>query len=343
MTICFPRPYCATCGQQQDCQAAGCVLPTYPDCRRPLLGTRLERMRELLQFLERREGRSRPALGAMSDALLQRFAIDRNRFSEIFEPSWSWDDAGAHAYRLSYAFPAFRREPDAVGRAMLALTAPFGSATSEACRRVLRAARHPAVEQPLFGLADDGDEGLRVKLYLQFRADASAAEVLPLARAVLGCSALPGESSEGALHLLGLDLGDSGLRGAKVYWARERLEHADAARLLGPGRWPASLPQLRDVLLIHRLTGPDGAGAREASELHFGLADNGFVAGDLTTSPLFAELPRFSDDLAELEAAFRIGLRRATLGLRGKRKLTLYYVLAETEREVRHLSTASPD
>jgi hypothetical protein len=155
-----------------------------------LIGTRMDRLAELIGVLRKKE--DLPTLDAALAILLPRFAVDRNLYSEIFELSYSWDGE-PHFARFSYAFPGWRVDPAPIARDLSSLVAPWGSAALQACQNLLERARHPAVEQPLFGLAQN-----RCKLYLQFR--------------------------QGPLHILGFDLDERGVVSEKRYLiSRQRL------------------------------------------------------------------------------------------------------------------------
>jgi len=277
---------------------------------------RLERVRQLLRWWQERHGDPSPALEAMLDAMLRRLGDDGQRHSDIFEPSFSWDEQGSSFRRFSYAFPGFRATPDASARALLAMTAPWGGAVVAACERLVRAARHAAVAQPLLGFADDGARGRRVKVYLQFR-DGASDEAVALARAITGIRVEPAWL-DGSLHLLGLDLSDTGLGGVKFYVVPERpIEIADLGR------------PLRRTLLVHRVADPGEGLAREPTEIDFPLVDNGLAERDLLgAAALRARYAEPLQQFAALASAFELRIRRVSLGLGRTRKMTIYYVIA---------------
>ena len=113
MPAAFPHPLCPTCGEQPFCRARGHIKADYPHCHRALLGTRLDRAADLIDWWSAFHGYADPRLGALRAAVLERLAADRWRYSEVFEPSWSHDPQGWHFWRFSYALPGFR---DAAGR-----------------------------------------------------------------------------------------------------------------------------------------------------------------------------------------------------------------------------------
>src|SRR5262245_32160621 len=106
----------------------------------------LGRTRALLAACAARTPGAPAVLDEVREVLLGHYAEARRRFSDILELSFSWDAAGAHPYRYSYAFPSFRGDPGC-GECLGALAAPLGEAMRAATDRVLRAAAHPAVAQ----------------------------------------------------------------------------------------------------------------------------------------------------------------------------------------------------
>ncbi len=329
----FPKPRCATCADAARCERAGRADARYPRCHAPLLGVRLDRTTELLAFCRRTHGIADAALEACTSALVDRFAADRNRWSEVLEPSFSVDGEGVHLARFSYGLPGFRADPAGVGRTIEALCAPFGDAAIAAGGAFVRAAERPAVEQPLFGVAHDGARGVRVKLYLQFDAGAPAAATATAA-AVLGARRLA--TSSAPLHLLGLDVGPRGLAGAKLYHLHPRVSLSSPPAWLGRTELVDALAargvaELRDVLAIHRLDGPDDAGAGVARELDFSLPDNDLGWPALRALAPVARLLPAGGPVDELFAAFRLGVRRVSASVGPLAKLNAYYVLGETE------------
>lgn len=310
----YPLPLCALCGDRPKCDAAGQPRPDYPRCKQPLLRPRLDRLHALVDDWRLRHGDATPPLRALLDGLCTRFAADRERFSEIFEPSFSWDEGGAHFRRFSYAFPGFRGDESAAP-AIASLLAGFGAGVARLGAAFVRAARHPAVLHPLLGAADDGERGLRLKLYLQFRDDGDAA-----ARALT--SQMIGARSDdlpGRLHMLGLDAGARGLSGAKLYFVPP-----PDGRVFAPlGR------RLARALDVYRLDG-NGASAR-LSDVDFALAENECTEADLFGGPLAADYADALRAFAGLRARFAVAVRRVSIAHPPARRLTLYYVPTETE------------
>ncbi|HLT35321.1 MAG TPA: hypothetical protein VK034_03525 [Enhygromyxa sp.] len=258
---------------------------------------------------------------ALTDAVLERFRTDRLRYSDILEWSLGADAETVDTARFSFAFPEHTRTRLEVARTIVAWADMVGPAAGRAARAAVRAARPAVVEQLMIGYADGAGAPARTKLYLQFRADAGPA-ALELAHAVLG-TRQPTESDALPLHLLGLDVGATGLCGAKLYF----VEAEHPAR---PGAWPRALT---NALRIHRLRAPDDPGFSRASEIDFALADNQLSWAELRGWPAVQAAgsgPRRFDELAR---QFRLRPRRISLPLSGPAKLNIYYVLDEPEDE----------
>jgi hypothetical protein len=275
----------------------------------------LDRVRALLAWWQRRQPLEDPRFEVMMAALLARLDTDRARYSDIFEPSFSWEEGAPCHRRFSFAFPGFRAAPDEVERALAALAAPWGEPVADACARVMRAARHGAVVQPLFGFADDRGRGLRLKLYVQFR-DGATPQAAALARALTGAAIAP-ERLNGSLHMLGLDFTVEGLSGAKLYVVPR--DRAETSALL-------DIP-LSKVLMVHRIAQPQDDFSTGAPELDFSLADNQLDAATLLqSSQLKLHYREALDAFAELSAAIGVRIRRVSLSTGPRRKLTFYYV-----------------
>lgn len=321
MTSRFPLPLCALCGRQPRCLDRGFPEADYPSCQEPLRNVRLDRTRELL-------ARCAPSRGfdlaerELLARLLPRYATDRGRYSDILEPSISLGPSGLETFRFSYAFPGWRRDPPSVAGALLGLCEPFGAAVVEAARRALRAARHPAVEQVIFGYAGSEDVR-RVKLYLQFLPSRDDA-----ARVVTALTGLRVASPSG-LHLLGLDMSDRGLSAVKVYFARTDLDRYAAAL----GGVDVGGP-LRCALFITRGHGP-GAVLAAPSEVDFSLAENDMTFDDLCASPAMEPYGLARGWVEGLARDFYVGVRRVSLGLPPTRKINVYYTLTEVDGAAR--------
>ncbi|EYF01759.1 Hypothetical protein CAP_7825 [Chondromyces apiculatus DSM 436] len=303
------------------------------------------------------QGEAAPAVAISLARVLARFEEDRGRFGDVLEPSLSWEKGRASWRRLSYGLPGFRGRAGGGGAeegadALRMLCGPFGGAVAAQVERVVRAARHPAVVQPIFGLADDGPGALRIKLYLQLHDGAGDAAVA-LTERLLGAR-LAGRLPVGAaLHLVGLDLGAHGdLTGAKLYLRHARVPLREVAARIGPvpllealgealGEALSTKPRttaqagasggaggavLREVLAIHRLEGPDDAGVERPVEIDVAVGDTG-----LGWPALRALLPVAArgegSALARLEAAVPLVPRRLSTPVGRDDKVNLYYVL----------------
>lgn len=282
------------------------------------------RQRALVDELWQPE-RPSAAESVQHDLLLDRLVRDRIRWWNAFEPSIAQHDDAVDVRRYSYAFPRWRERPVEITAAIEAWAAPGGDALVAAARMVLRAARHRAVEQLLVGWARDLGDVPRAKLYLQLSDDAGP-DGLALARNLVGhrgrlsSEALP-------LHLIGLDVGPSGLSGAKLYFLRSEQDRATSERLVGIAR------PLRDVLVIHRLRGPDDAGAEEPCEIDFAPSASELAWTDVWPSPGLAPYATLAARFADLSSRFVLQPRRLSLAIDGRRRATVYYVLDEWEPE----------
>lgn len=283
----------------------------------------LARQQALLDALFTTGGAASPEERALLGAVLARFAADRLEYSDIFECSLSQEGDAVDRRRFSYAFPGFRRAPERVAQTVLEWGALLGPAEAAAAQTVLRAARHRAVEQVLFGYARGVGGQVRAKYYLQF-SDAAGGAALELARAMIG-TRQPTASDALRLHLLGLDVGPGGLVGAKLYFERAELPAEETAQRLG---WPRTL---RRVLLIHRLSGADGADFETPSELDFAPGDSGLGWDELATTPVLQPFAAARAAYAALAADFRLRARRVSVSLRGPAKTNVYYVLDEPD------------
>ncbi len=267
-------------------------------------------------------------LGAL-EACLARY---RERYGDVFEASVSSGKDGVSRLRFSYAFPGLREKRDEVAGLVRGLAAPLGEAAQVAAEKTLRAAQHPAVEQLLFGYARDGDGTVRTKFYLQF-ADAAGDIALRLGRAVTG---YPGwlASESLPLHLIGIDIGDSGLVGAKLYFLLESLPADDTERLLGV---PVAIER---ALMIHRIRGPHDADAGRVSEIDFACSDGPLEWEKVRAWPAVSghqEALAFLDGLRERYASppsppsHQGRVRRVSLSLLPANKLNVYYALDTEE------------
>ncbi len=313
----FPMPHCESCGARGRCEATSVTRPEYPRCRMPLRDVDLGRTLSLLEWLAAAEGVDGSTATALHGPLLSRYATDRHERPDVLEPSFSCDAAGTHLYRFSYAFPTIRRERDAVERVLLDTCRPFGAHVVEAASTVLRAAPSRAFEQILFGYAHGrGSAAARVKLYVQFVAGESEI-ALDVAGRLLGRSPTEIARPE-PLHLLCLDMGSEGVSGTKLYFWFDRIGLDDLERRLGPVPLATALrnlgvAELREVLAIHRLSGPEDASASRAAEIDFPLEINGLRWLDVRALPPVRALLERSPSVAMLERSFRLAVRRIKL------------------------------
>jgi hypothetical protein len=328
----FPLARCVGCGRHDACEARGWPEPSYPACHRPLPGIDLGRARALFAWLSKEAGVDDARLGAVEDAVLGAVARDHERRWNALEPSFSIEDGIAHLYRFSYALPDLRLDARGTAATLRSFAAPLGDVAVDACERALRAARSPVVRELLFGLAHDGAAGLRPKVYVQMRPGARS-EALALAGAMLGAKVDALEDA-GELHLVGLDLGARGLAAAKLYFSHPRVALGEAIARLG--RAPlldalrdAGATELVDALTIHRLAGPDDVDVARPVELDLGLAECELRWPDVRRLPPMAAVLARHPVVAQLEASFRLDVRRVSVGLDGRDKLNVYYALAE--------------
>jgi hypothetical protein len=243
------------------------------------------------------------------DAVLALHAVDRRSFSDVLEPSVSGGRTLRSHARFSYAFPRHSSDPRRVARELLRVAETLGPGVPGAAERVLRAARHPIVAQPLVGLAADGPRSYRAKLYLQLRAGAPSV-ARRLAAAVLTLD--PASVPSGDLHLLGLDLNEAGLlMGAKLYYRGPPELAVERLRGLEPSR-------LADVLHIHRI--PGVASVPPPTEVDFAVG-----GASIGWRPLRDAIPELAV-VDAVAAACPIRVRRASFGRDGR--ATAYFVLS---------------
>jgi hypothetical protein len=331
LTAGYPQPWCPTCGLHVECRETGEVRPDYPGCHRGLRGASVELMRELGRWLRGRHGVEDRRVESVFDLLAERYRSDGQRYSEIFEPSVSVEEGEAHLLRFSYAFPGLGDQPAETARALSDLCRPFGDRVGEVCSGVCRALSAGCVEQPLYGLAHDGPERWRVKLYLQFRSGAGGA-ASRLAARILGCRELRGADPEAELHLLGLDIGDRGVAGAKLYFIYprlpvERYEERIGGVELVDHLHRRGLREIRQALAIHRLTAADEGLVGPAREIDFALRDNGLLLRDLQGSRTAAPLFDPAGPVGKLFERFPVAVRRVSAAAGGRDRLNVYYML----------------
>ena len=260
-----------------------------------------------------------------------RFTADLPELWDVFEPSLTADARGGAALRFSYGFP--RRTAEEAERAATAMARPFGDAAVAAATKVARALSHPATQQIMFGYARAAGrttEGLRarvappppanrVKLYLMMR-DGETTAALDLARRILGYDG-PLSSDALPLHAVGIDVGATGMVGAKLYFHRVEASAQEAQQ------WFGVAAPLRNLLLIHRLSGPDDPKAEHPSEIDMDPVENGLTWAQLReTEPIRSSIAMLSI-LDDLSSEFDVDVRRVTVGVPPASKQTVYYLV----------------
>lgn len=334
MSADFPEPWCPTCGNRAQCAGEGHARFDYPACRRPILDVPPERAASWMAWVCRYHGLKDPRIEVVTDVIVDCLRRDGATYSEIFEPSFSCDEAGWRLLRFSYAFPGFRAAPEATIATLEALCAPFGATSASYLKRFARALGASCVAQPLFGLAIDTPSRWRLKLYVQFR-DSHPTEALRLASEMIGCGDLSRVAAERPLHLMGLDLGDAGLTGAKLYFLHSRLTTDAVRQEIGPVPLldplaRGGLSELCNVLRIHRVSGPAGRGLAAAAEVDFALAENGLLPSSLLGATGLELLSRGETPFDQLESAIPVALRRISVPVGDGSKINGYYVLTDS-------------
>jgi len=258
--------------------------------------------------------------------LLDTFAEDRMRYSEIFEPSFSVDADGLHLYRFSYAFPGFRADPSAVLETIIAMCSPFGDKIAGYARQLLATAEDPCVEQVLFGLAYDGRQNWRVKLYVQF-GEREDDRSLSLAGKLVGLQKPEDRFVGKSLHLLGIDLGAGGIRQVKFYFLNPDIPSWVGEVGLISYLGSTGTSQLDDLLTIHRMRRIDDSGLDIAVEVDFPLITNELHFKDLVCYPELGALISQNAPVGELESKFDPAYRRISFPIGVMDKVNVYYVL----------------
>jgi hypothetical protein len=279
--------------------------------------TKMDRMRELARAV-RGADPGGGAEEAIFEIALDRFETDRLRYSDVFEWSFTSDGRGTDFARFSYGFPGWRSDTS-VAEVLRAAGAAVGPAGRDAADALARAGRDVAVEQVLVGWAR-GVTGAapRLKLYLQIDARRGA-RGLALARAMLG-RAVP-SAGPGRLHLVGLDVGKDGLAGAKLYYAEPSTTDDRSRSVLDAlGGAPD------DLLAIQRIDDPE-AEVASVDEIDFAISP-ACPWASLRERALLAPFAGALRAFAQRESAFRLRVRRASLGLTSP-KVNVYYVLDE--------------
>jgi hypothetical protein len=267
-------------------------------------------------------GADAAALNGQESTLIQavedQFTVDAPELWNVFEPSLCSDASGVSTLRFSYGFP--RRSADDAERLTAAMARPFGTKAVAAATKLSRALTHPVTQQVMFGYARGaGNQAARVKLYLMMK-DGETTAALDLARQIVGYDGPL--SSEGLpLHALGIDVGESGLVGAKLYFHRESATAEEGAA------WFGVPSPLRNVLLIHRLRGPSDPAALQPSEVDVAPADCGLTWSDFRQARPVHTHEAALAALDGLAAQFAVDVRRVTVGVAPAAKLTVYYLI----------------
>jgi hypothetical protein len=330
----LPHAGCPTCGGQDACLAGRWPTAAYPQCRRPLRSTSLSAVHRLFAWMQASLEATDERLQRLAAALAERFARDRQHYSEVFEPSFSSGPGGTQVFRFSYAFPGYSRDPGGCCEALRALAAPLPATTRAQLARLTAALGELPLQQALFGLAAADRDRLRTKLYLQFD-PAAGAEALAAAARLTAIGDLSRRFAGRELHLLGIDLGARGIVGIKLYFQYAEASHQQLEAMLGPQAILDELAELRPAglrrpLLIHRAEAAADPGLDRPAALDFGLLDNDLRWPQLAACPTLAAV---GDDpaVAELLQRFRLAVRRVSLGLGRRPGIKVYYVLTEPE------------
>jgi hypothetical protein len=303
----------------------------------------IERTAELFAWMARHHDIADERLDRVLEILLDRFRSDRMSYSDIFEPSFSRLAGRFHFYRFSYAFPGFKSDPDGTLDTLRNLCKPFGERLVDYVDNLSQTMTHPCVSQPLFGLAYDGPEDFRVKLYIQFGQSGTASAVqqktrqaaLKVAESATGCLVLSDTFHDRNLHLLGLDLGSTGLRQAKLYFLHSPIELSEITSILGELELIEHLgslgkTELRDFLIIHRMQSPTDMDLTIPAEIDFSLGANQLAWEQLTRSETLKRATS-EDAYQQLTTSFQLAFRRISVSIFGADKLNAYYVLNESE------------
>ncbi len=136
--------------------------------------------------------------------------------------------------------------------------------------------------------------------------------------------------------MLGLDFGQAGLLGAKLY-----MLHAHVASADRPCDNPLSLAlaslataprEFRNALAIHRLTPASPPGLLPpVSDVDVGLADNDLAWEDVSRAPGLAGSLARSRVAVEISSRFRIEVRRVSVAIGARSGGSVYYGLREVE------------
>jgi DNA repair photolyase len=332
---------CDVCAERAACAPVG-RRPDYPSCHRPIRRTRLDRLAELLAACAAPHGLDPRRFDALRALLLERHAVDRGRYSEVFELSASRSRGEEHLFRFSYALPDFREAPGQALSLARAIGSLYGEPALRLFERGLALAEDPAVVLPLLGLEDDGAGRFRAKIYLQF-ADDAGEQALSLAGRLFGAVGWEERFAGRRLHLIGVDAGPHGLVGAKLYFNASPLR-LDEAWLSSSGLFAelraVGVEALTDALAIHRFASPDDPRGDAPTEIDFGLGSNELPWSMIRALPGFAKAR--TGGLDALESAYQLGVRRLSIEAASDDKLTSYYILGEHEPETEVITSSRP-
>lgn len=295
---------------------------------------RTSRLRELGEHWLHAHSVDDPRARRLLERVIARTERDQRAYSELFEPSFQAEDGRVDLLRFSYAFPEFTRAPQHAFATIVDWVRPFGVA-AEHFGAVLKRARHPSVQQVLFGLAWDGREALRLKLYLQFHDDAGD-DALRVAGALVGAKELHRAHAGRSLHLLSVAHGFTGVVGVNAYFKLPVFDPAAPSNGLGDSELCGDLARsgvrsLSGAIAVHRMRGPDDETLETISDVSVSPIENELRWPLLRSLPGVARCLAAAPAVSELFDGFRIGVRWLTVNIGKVRRVTGYYVLNEVQ------------
>ncbi len=329
----FPKPRCPLCSRWNECRNTARIRKEYPSCQSPLLPINIRRASQLLDMIM---PASKAAPSSMRKNLITWIDRYNGRYSEVFEPSLSFDSDGIHAFRFSYAFAGFKDEPGLLIQEIKRLAGKFGTYPYNAIQKLEPAMNSSFVKQPIIGLAWDSSNKWRFKFYLQF-AEHAGEHALKLTQAIVNDYRLTKIFMGKSLRLLGLDLGPDGMKEAKLYFHVPDFKSLDRPFLPTDENHLLNWMALHgfgppcDLLSIHRLTSPGDPGLESPKELDFSLIDSELLLDDLRGNPDILRMLSFPL-VKKIFQEFRLAARRISVSSPSRNKMNLYYVLAETEK-----------
>ena len=330
--VCRTKPICSYLGEYR-------LHPDYPTCRVPLRSVDGQRLEQLLERLVKLSGCHDDRVQKFLTQIFDHSLRNSRYYSEILEFSLSLVAGDSPEWlRLSYALPGYRKDTmDGLQFVLQAFSTLLGNKHADWGKQLMDIALHPAVEQPIVGIAWKNASSWRLKFYLQFLGDSSA-KALEIIRRLTGYD--PRRSlvaPRGKLHMLGLDIGGRGLRGIKLYWLIDRLwidDNIPQLHLPTSCRSPLWSRLLDNVLIIQRVEEPTSYRLRHPLEVDFSLLEN-----EMPWHLLAAERPSLLrpllDDMTwqELLASFALAPRRISMTAAARPRINLYYVLVERTGE----------